>query len=56
MEATLMAALSEICTPIDMIVQQTGLSAQQVSVLLLSLELSGQVKSVPGGIVRLNNR
>lgn len=56
MEATLMAALSDICTPIDVIVQQTGLSAQQVSVLLLSLELSGQVKSVPGGIVRLNNR
>lgn len=55
-EATLMAALSDTCTPIDVIVQQTGLSAQQVSVLLLSLELSGQVKSVPGGIVRLNNR
>lgn len=55
-EASLMAALSDTCTPIDVIVQQTGLSAQQVSVLLLSLELSGQVKSVPGGIIRLNNR
>lgn len=55
-EAKLMAAVTDSCTPIDVILEQTGLSAQIATAKLLSLELAGMIKSVPGGVIRLTNR
>jgi DNA processing protein len=40
-------------TPIDMIVAQSGLSAQQVSAMLLTLELDGYVLQGVGGYIRV---
>lgn len=39
-------------TPIDMIILRSGLTAGEVSSILLSLELHGYIQSVPGGYVR----
>lgn len=41
------------CTPIDVVVTRTGLTAQVVSSMLLELELKGYVISIPGGYARL---
>lgn len=54
-ETKLLGAIADSCTPIDVIVEQTGLPPQQVSCLLLSLELKGSVRTVPGGVIRLHN-
>lgn len=44
-------------TTIDVLVMRTGLSAQQISVMLLELELQGLVKSiVGGGVVRVHDQ
>ncbi|MDX2163960.1 MAG: DNA-processing protein DprA [Gammaproteobacteria bacterium] len=40
-------------TPVDLLIQRSGLTAEEVSSILLVLELDGQVKSVPGGYVRI---
>lgn len=40
-------------TPLDVIILRSGLTASQVSSMLLSLELLGCIKSVHGGYVRL---
>ncbi len=40
-------------TPIDLLIQRSGLTAEEVSSILLVLELDGLVKSVPGGYVRI---
>lgn len=45
--------IDEVCTPIDSIVMKSGLTAQEVSSMLLELELRGIVVSVPGGYVRV---
>lgn len=45
--------IDEMCTPIDLVVDRTGLTAQAVSLILLELELQGLVASVPGGYVRV---
>lgn len=52
-EANILALVSNKCTPFDGIVDQSGLTSQQVSMMLLSLELAGHIKSVPGGVIRL---
>lgn len=40
------------CTPIDRVVQHTGLTPEQVLPMLSELELQGQVASVSGGYIR----
>ena len=40
-------------TPIDTLISRSGLTAEEVSSILLTLELDEQVKSVPGGYVRV---
>lgn len=40
-------------TPVDLLISRSGLTAEEVSSILLVLELDGQVKSVPGGYVRI---
>lgn len=40
-------------TPVDLLINRSGLTAEEVSSILLVLELDGQVKSVPGGYVRI---
>jgi len=40
-------------TPVDVLINRSGLTAEEVSSILLVLELDGQVKSVPGGYVRI---
>lgn len=52
-EAKILALVSDNCTPLDGIVDQSGLTSQQVSMMLLNLELLGRIKTVPGGVVRL---
>jgi DNA processing protein len=50
------ALLSEVgydCTPVDVVVMRTGLTARAVSIMLLELELKGLVASVPGGYARV---
>ncbi len=42
-------------TPLDVIILRSGLTASQVSSMLLSLELLGCIKSTQGGYVRLIN-
>lgn len=39
-------------TPIDVIVERSGLSAQQTATMLLTLELQNYVKSVTGGYIK----
>lgn len=41
-------------TPLDVIIARAGLTAAQVSSILLLLELQGYVAAVPGGYVRLS--
>jgi DNA processing protein len=50
------ALLSQIgyeCTPMDVLVARSGLTAKAISIMLLDLELKGFVVSVPGGYARL---
>jgi len=42
-------------TPIEAIIQRSGLTASKVSSMLLALELHGCIKSIRGGYVRLSN-
>lgn len=49
----LLAHIFEECTPIDSIVSKTGLTAKEVSSMLLELELRGVVTAVPGGYIRV---
>lgn len=39
-------------TPIDVIILRSGLTASEVSSILLTLELTGYIQSVPGGYIR----
>lgn len=41
------------CTPVDLIIQRSHLTAEKVSSMLLILELEGKIASVPGGYIRL---
>jgi len=43
----------EGCTPMDSVVAKTGLTVEEVSSMLLELELQGRIASIPGGFVRL---
>jgi len=49
---TLLREVGYECTPLDLVVLRSGLTAQKVSSMLLELELQGQVVSVPGGYAR----
>ncbi len=40
------------CTPVDLVIHRSGLTAKAVSSMLLELELQGFVASVPGGYAR----
>jgi DNA processing protein len=50
--AALLREVGFECTPLDLVVLRSGLTAQKVSSMLLELELQGQVVSVPGGYAR----
>ncbi len=52
-EAKILAFVTDNCTPLDGIVDQSGLTSQQVSMMLLNLELQGCIKTVPGGVIRI---
>jgi DNA processing protein len=41
-------------TPMDLIIERSALTAEEVSSILLLLEIEGHVKSVPGGYQRVN--
>jgi len=41
-------------TPFDVILLRTGLTASEVSSMLLTLELEGYIQSVPGGYLRIS--
>ncbi|RDI38051.1 DNA-processing protein DprA [Aquicella lusitana] len=43
-------------TPIDVILLRSGLTAGEVSSMLLALELNGYIQSVPGGYIRTVSR
>lgn len=45
----LLEALGSDPVPVDLLIQRTGLPANQVSSMLLMLELQGQVAAAPGG-------
>lgn len=54
---TLLDALSFEPVPIDSLVERTGLTSEEVSSMLLILELNGYVEAVPGGgYARLTKR
>jgi DNA processing protein len=44
--------VDDVCTPIDVVIDRSSLSAQDVTMQLMELELEGWVTSVPGGYVR----
>ncbi len=48
-----LAHLSTVCTPIDTVVDRTGLTVTEVSSKLFQLEMEGKVASVPGGYIRV---
>jgi len=48
----LLPHIDVVCTPIDVMVHKTGLTTQQLSSMLLELELQGCIQSVPGGYIR----
>lgn len=43
---------NRVCTPIDLLIDKTGLTLAQVSSMLLELELNQKVTLVPGGYIR----
>lgn len=45
--------IDEICTPVDLIVNRTGLTPEKVCSMLLELELQGHLAAIPGGYVRV---
>lgn len=51
-EAQLLAQIEHEITSIDVIISRSGLTATEVSSILLSLELRELIQSVPGGYVR----
>ncbi len=42
-------------TTIDVLVMRTGLSAQQISIVLLELELQGLIKTIAGGVIKIHD-
>jgi DNA processing protein len=47
--------IDDILTPLDAILCKSGLTATEVSSILLLLELNGYIQSVPGGYIRLQS-
>ncbi|HKW82006.1 MAG TPA: DNA-processing protein DprA [Casimicrobiaceae bacterium] len=47
--ARLLAALGHDPAGVDLLVERTGLAAHEIAVLLVELELAGQVRELPGG-------
>ena len=52
-EKTLLGFLGFDVVPVDLAVERSGLSVEDVSILLMSLELKGVVQSVPGGFQKV---
>ena len=51
-EVSLLTQIGFECTPVDTIIERSGLTAEEVSSMLLALELTDKILSVPGGYVR----
>lgn len=49
----LLMHIESVCTPVDLVVDRTGLTVEEVSSMLLALELMGHIASVPGGYIRI---
>ncbi len=54
--ACLMAALDDAPTPVDRLVERSGLTPDVVSSMLLIMELDGRVTATAGGYMRLHKR
>lgn len=52
-EGPLLSLLCSTFSSIDSLIERSGLTAEQVSSMLLELELRGEAASVPGGYVRI---
>lgn len=51
-EKQVLAQIGFECTSVDTIIERSGLTAEEVSSMLLALELTDKILSVPGGYVR----
>ena len=51
----LIAQIDYAATSMDMIILRSGLTAGEVSSILLTLDLQGYIRAVPGGYVRVGN-
>lgn len=51
-ETQVLAQIGFECTSVDTIIERSGLTAEEVSSMLLALELTDKILSVPGGYVR----
>lgn len=51
-QALVLAQIGFECTSVDTIIERSGLTAEEVSSMLLALELTDNILSVPGGYVR----
>lgn len=52
----LLPYIENICTPIDTILAKTGLTLNEVSSMLLELELQEEIVSIPGGYIKAIKR
>lgn len=48
----LLSAIDYACTPIDSIIERSGLPLELLSPFLLEMELEGVIRAVPGGYIR----
>jgi DNA processing protein len=53
-ELQILEQIEYAVTPLDEIILRSGLTISEVSAILLSLELSGYVQSLPGGYMRID--
>ncbi|MFI4937363.1 MAG: DNA-processing protein DprA [Candidatus Berkiellales bacterium] len=49
----LLSYLGNTCTPIDVIIDKSGLTLEEVSSMLLELELQEKISAIPGGYIRI---
>lgn len=52
-EHSLLANVGDEATAIDVIASRAGMAVADVTIMLLELELSGEVAVVPGGYIRV---
>jgi DNA processing protein len=48
----LLAAIGEVPTPVNQLIDRTGLTVAEVSSMLITMELEGVVARVGGGFIR----